>query len=126
MKQLSTDQIVELHSQLISASGGTDGVRDLGLIESAIASAFGTYFGVDQYPTIEEKAARLCYSLVKNHGFIDGNKRIGIFAMLVLLEINDIILDCTDKELVDLGVGVASSNLTYDDILEFIKKKKPT
>ncbi len=121
MKQLSTDQIVELHSQLISASGGTDGVRDLGLIESAIASAFGTYFGVDQYPTIEEKAARLCYSLVKNHGFIDGNKRIGIFAMLVLLEINDIILDCTDKELVDLGVGVASSNLTYDDILEFIK-----
>ncbi|MEY8700850.1 type II toxin-antitoxin system death-on-curing family toxin [Streptococcus ferus] len=121
MKQLSTDQIVELHSQLISASGGTDGVRDLGLIESAIANAFGTYFGVDQYPTIEEKAARLCYSLVKNHGFIDGNKRIGIFAMLVLLEINDIILDCTDKELVDLGVGIASSNLTYDDILEFIK-----
>ena len=96
-------------------------MRDLGLIESAIANAFGTYFGVDQYPTIEEKAARLCYSLVKNHGFIDGNKRIGIFAMLVLLEINDIILDCTDKELVDLGVGVASSNLTYDDILEFIK-----
>ncbi|MBJ6746369.1 type II toxin-antitoxin system death-on-curing family toxin [Streptococcus sp. 121] len=121
MKQLSTDQIVGLHSQLIAASGGTDGVRDLGLVESAVANVFETYFGVEQYPSIEEKAARLCYSLIKNHGFIDGNKRIGIFAMLVLLEINGIVLDCTDEELVELGVGVASSQLGYDDILEFVK-----
>ncbi|MEX2785628.1 type II toxin-antitoxin system death-on-curing family toxin [Streptococcus sp. H49] len=120
MKQLSTDQIIRLHSQLISASGGTDGVRNLGLVDSAVTNVFETYFGVEQYPTIEEKAARLCYSLVKNHGFIDGNKRIGVFAMLILLEINGTVLDCTDEELVRLGVRVASSKLGYEDILEFI------
>ncbi|HFI0332538.1 TPA: type II toxin-antitoxin system death-on-curing family toxin [Streptococcus suis] len=97
MKQLSADQIRQLHSQLISVSGGTDGERDIGLVESAVVNVFETYFGVEQYPTIEEKAARLCYSLVKNHGFIDGNKRIGIFAMLVLLEINGIVLNCKDE-----------------------------
>lgn len=122
MKKLTPNQIIQLHSQLISTSGGTDGVRDIGLVESAVANVFETYFGVDQYPTIEEKSARLCYSLIKNHGFIDGNKRIGIFAMLVLLEINGIVLDCTDKELVTLGLGVASSGVGYAAILDFIEK----
>lgn len=121
MKRLTAKQIVQLHSQLISTSGGIDGVRDIGMVESAVANVFESYFGVDQYPTIEEKSARLCYSLIKNHGFLDGNKRIGIFAMLVLLEINGIVLECTDKELVSLGLGVASSKFTHDDILEFIK-----
>ena len=65
--------------------GGLDGVRDAGLIESSLASAFTPYFGVDHYPSIEEKAARLCYSLINNHAFIDGNKRIGIYVMLVFL-----------------------------------------
>ena len=74
-----------------------------------------------KYPTIEEKASRLCYSLIKNHAFLDGNKRIGIFVMLVLLELNDIVLDCTDEELVHLGLGVAASELTYEDILDFVK-----
>lgn len=92
MKRLTVEQVVALHSQLIIASGGMGGVRDKGLVESSLSNVFDTYFGVDQYPTIEEKAARLCYSLIKNHAFLDGNKRIGIFAMLVLLEINDIVL----------------------------------
>lgn len=121
MKRLTSEQILSLHSQLISTTGGTDGTRDKGLVESALANVFDTYFGVEKYKTIEEKSARLCYSLIKNHAFLDGNKRIGIFAMLVLLEINNIILDCTDKELVNLGLGVASSKLNYEDILEFIK-----
>lgn len=121
MKQLSTEQIIRLHSQLISTSSGTDGVRDIGFVESAVANVFETYFGVDQYPTIQEKSARLCYSLIKNHGFIDGNKWIGIFTMLVLLEVNVISLDCTDEEFVELGVGVAGSKITYNGILDFIK-----
>ncbi|MFQ6174031.1 type II toxin-antitoxin system death-on-curing family toxin [Streptococcus anginosus] len=121
MKRLTVEQVVALHSQLIIASGGMGGVRDKGLVESSLSNVFDTYFGVDQYPTIEEKAARLCYSLIKNHAFLDGNKRIGIFAMLVLLEINDIVLDCTDEELVYLGLGVAASELTYEDILDFVK-----
>ncbi|WP_080938412.1 type II toxin-antitoxin system death-on-curing family toxin [Streptococcus uberis] len=93
----------------------------MGLVESAIANVFDSYFGVEKYKSIEEKAARLFYSLIKNHAFLDGNKRIGIFAMLVLLGINGIVLDCTDKELVYLGIGVASSNLSFEDILIFIQ-----
>lgn len=72
MKILTTDQIVALHSQLITTTGGLDGVRDRGLINSSLETVFDTYFGVEKYPTIEEKAARLCYSLVKNHAFLDG------------------------------------------------------
>lgn len=121
MKRLTVEQIVTLHSRLIVASGGMDGVRDKGLIEGSLANVFDSYFGVDQYPTIEEKAARLCQSLIKNHAFLDGNKRIGIFAMLVLLELNGIVLDCTDVELVQLGVGIAASELTYEAILDFVK-----
>ena len=95
---LSEKQILKLHSELVEKFGGIDGVRDKGLIESSINNVYQSYFGVEKYPTIEEKAARLCYSFIKNHAFLDGNKRIGIFVMLVLLELNDIVLDCTDEE----------------------------
>ena len=100
MKRLTTDQILKLHGQLIKTTGGLGGVRDKGLVESSLSSAFEVYFGVERYPTIEEKAARLCYSLVKNHAFLDGNKRIAVFTMLVFLELNGIILDCEDDEIV--------------------------
>lgn len=121
MKRLTTEQILKLHSQLIMTTGGLDGVRDKGLVDSSLSSAFEVYFGVERYPTIEEKAARLCYSLIKNHAFLDGNKRIAVFAMLVFLELNGIILDCEDDEIVDLGLGAAASELDYEDILEFIQ-----
>ncbi|WP_099877408.1 type II toxin-antitoxin system death-on-curing family toxin, partial [Streptococcus suis] len=103
------------------ATGGLDGVRDIGLIESSLSSAFCTYFGVEKYPSIEEKAARLCYSLVNNHAFLDGNKRIGVFVMIIFLELNGIVLNQTDDEIVKLGLGVASSELDYDAILEYIR-----
>ena len=121
MKRLTTDQILKLHGQLIKTTGGLDGVRDKGLVESSLSSAFEVYFGVERYPTVEEKAARLCYSLVKNHAFLDGNKRIAVFTMLVFLELNGIILDCEDDEIVNLGLGAAASELDYEDILEFIQ-----
>ena len=121
MKRLTTEQILMLHSQLIMTTGGLDGVRDKGLVDSSLSSAFEVYFAVERYPTIEEKAARLCYSLIKNHAFLDGNKRIAVFAMLVFLELNGIILDCEDAEIVDLGLGAAASELDYEDILEFIQ-----
>ena len=120
MTILTVEQIIALHSQLIHASGGMDGVRDRGLVESAVSNVFDTYLGVNQYPTIEEKAARICYALIKNHAFLDGNKRIGILVMLVLLEINGIVLECTDEELVYLGINVAASKVNYEDILDFI------
>lgn len=76
MKRLTVEQVVALHSQLIIASGGMDGVRDKGLVEASLSNVFDTYFGVDKYPTIEEKAARLCYSLIKNHAFLDGKSTL--------------------------------------------------
>ena len=121
MKILTVEQVIELHSRLIQATGGLDGVRDVGLIESSLSSAFHTYFGVEKYPSIEEKAARLCYSLVNNHAFLDGNKRIGVFVMIIFLELNGIVLNQTDDEVVKLGLGVASSELDYDAILEYIR-----
>lgn len=121
MRILTVKQVIGLHSRLIQATGGLDGVRDVRLIESSLSSAFTTYFGVDHYPSIEEKAARLCYSLINNHAFLDGNKRIGIYVMLVFLELNGIVLKQTDEEIVKLGIGVASSELDYDSILEYIR-----
>lgn len=121
MKHLTVEQVIALHSQLIAASGGVDGVRNKGLVESSLSNVFDIYFGVDRYPTIEEKASRLCYSLIKNHAFLDGNNRIGIFVMLVLLEINGIVLECTDEELVHLRIGIAASQITYEAILDFVE-----
>lgn len=121
MKVLTVEQVIELHTRLIQATGGLDGVRNIGLIESSLSSAFSTYFGVEKYPSIEEKAARLCYSLVNNHAFLDGNKRIGVFVMIIFLELNGIVLNQTDDEVVKLGLGVASSELDYDAILEYIR-----
>ena len=121
MRILTVKQVIGLHSRLIQATGGLDGVRDVGLIESSLSPAFTPYFGVDHYPSIEEKAARLCYSLINNHAFLDGNKRIGIYVMLVFLELNGIVLKQTDEEIVKLGIGVASSELDYDSILEYIR-----
>jgi len=117
---LSKKQIIKLHSELVKEFGGIDGIRDKGLIESSISNVYQSYFGVEKYPTIEEKAARLCYSFIKNHAFLDGNKRIGIYVMMVLLELNGISLSCSDDELTELGLKIADSSIGYSEILEFI------
>ena len=88
MIMLTKEQILLLHTQLIEITGGSDGIRDIGLLESALESPFQSYGGVELYPSIQAKAARLCYGLVKNHAMIDGNKRIGCHAMLVFLALN--------------------------------------
>ena len=88
MIKLTKEQILLLHTQLIETTGGSDGIRDLGLLESALESPFQSYSGEELYPSIQAKAARLCYGLVKNHAMIDGNKGIGCHAMLVFLELN--------------------------------------
>lgn len=88
MKRLSAQHIKQIHSLLIAETGGLDGIRDEGLLESALNSPFQTFDDVPLYKTIEAKAARLGYSLVNNHPFIDGNKRTGMMAMLLFLELN--------------------------------------
>lgn len=122
MIELNVEQIISLHTKMIQATGGLDGIKNKNLLESAVSTAFGTYFDTELYPSLEEKAARLCFSLISNHAFLDGNKRIGIFSMLILLQINDVELNCKDEDLVKLGLNVASSRWGYEDILRFIRQ----
>ena len=121
MRYISISYIIKLHEKLIKATGGSNGLRDERLLESALENSKATFDGADLYPTIEEKCTTICFSLVNNHPFVDGNKRIGVYVMLVLLEYNGIKLNFTQKELVDLGLGIATGELKQNDILNWIK-----
>ena len=111
-----------MHSVMTDSAGGSRGVRDMGLIESAVNAPFQSFGGYDVYPTIYEKAARLGFGLAQNHAFIDGNKRIAAHALLTFLELNDIEIDCTEFELFSMFYKLAASEVTFDDLVEWIKK----
>jgi len=120
MKKLTKQQIIILHELLVKHSGGAEGIRDIGLLESAIETPFSSFDGISNFPTPQSKAARLAYGLVKNHPFVDGNKRIGVLAMISFLELNGINLVCTDDELVKIGVGLANGSVDEKTLLNFI------
>lgn len=120
MIKLTKAQVIAIHSQMIKYTGGIDGIRDEGLLDSALNTPFQVFGEAELYPSIQQKAARLGFGLIKNHAFIDGNKRIGIHVMLIFLELNGIVLDYTQKELSDIGLSVASSIATADDLLDWI------
>lgn len=122
MKFLSKEQILFLHKDLIQKFGGVDGIRDENLLESAIYAPFQTFAGDELYPTTIEKAARLGYGLVKNHPFIDGNKRVGTHAMLVFLELNNFFAEYDDKDLIEIIFRIADNSLDYSDLLRWLKK----
>ena len=120
MIKLTKKQILMLHSELIKTTGGSDGIRDIGLLESALETPFQSYDGEELYPSIQAKAARLCYGLVKNHAMVDGNKRIGVHAMLVFLSVNGYELEYTQKELSDIILDVAADKKQYEDVLQWL------
>ena len=122
MKILKKRQILLLHSVLIAESGGSDGVRDEGLLDSAANIPFQTFSGQDLYPTVLEKAVRLGFGLIRNHPFIDGNKRIGTHAMLVFLNLNSITLSYEDDELISTILSVASGEMDADGLLKWIQQ----
>lgn len=122
MKILKKRQILLLHSVLIAESGGSDGVRDEGLLDSAVNTPFQTFSGQDLYPTVLEKAVRLGFGLIRNHPFIDGNKRIGTHAMLVFLNLNSITLSYEDDELISTILSVASGEMDADGLLKWIQQ----
>lgn len=117
MIRLTTKQVISLHSSLIEATGGTDGVRDMGLLESALEAPFQTFDGKDLYPALIQKAARLGHSLISNHPFVDGNKRIGIHTMLVFLAANGVEIECAQKELIDVGLSLADGTMNAEKLL---------
>ena len=120
MKKLSKKQILMLHTQLIQQTGGSDGVRDYNLLDSALETPFQSFEGDELYPTIQAKAARLGYGLIKNHSMIDGNKRIGTHAMLVFLALNGIELKYTQKELYETILDIAAGKIEYEDLLQWV------
>ena len=122
MKILTKRQIVLLHEHLVNETGGSDGLRDEGMMESALSAPFQEFQGFSPYSTIQQKAARLAYGLIMNHPFIDGNKRIGAHAMLTLLLLNGIGLEYTQRELADTILRVAAGESGYDELLSWILK----
>ena len=119
---LSKEQVIALHTQLISETGGLDGIRDDSLLESALNAPFQSFDGIDVFPSIQQKAARLAFGLIKNHAFIDGNKRIGVHTMLVFLALNKIELDYTQDELSDTVLKIAAGRLDFEELLQWILK----
>ena len=124
MIKFSKEKILLLHQVMAEATGGDVGVRDDALLESAIENIYATFDGIELYPSKEEKAARLGYSLISNHAFVDGNKRIGMYIMISFLELNGIKIDANNDDVVNLCLSVASGNANYDDILNWINEHK--
>lgn len=122
MKVLSKRQILLLHSALIEQTGGTDGIRDEGLLESALYAPFQSFAEQELYPSLLEKAARLGFGLICNHPFVDGNKRIGTHAMLVFLNINQIEICYEDDELIAVILSVASGTMDHNGLLSWLQE----
>ena len=120
MKILTKEQVLFLHSELVKHTGGQDGLRDEALLDSAISAPFQSFDGIDAFPSIQQKAARLGYGLIKNHAFLDGNKRIGAHSMLVFLSLNGIELEYTQAELYTIILDIASGKENFEDLLKWI------
>ena len=124
MIKFSREKVLLLHQLMTEETGGDPNLRDIALIESALESAFQTFDGQDLYRTKEEKGARLGYSLISNHAFVDGNKRIGMYIMLTFLEVNGIRIYPSVDEVVRVGLAVACGDMKYQDLLEWIIENK--
>ena len=121
MIKFSKEKVLLLHKLIAQETGGSIGVRDEGLLESALEAAFSGFGDKEFYPTKEEKGARLGYNLISNHAFVDGNKRIGMYVMLTFLEVNGIHMDCTNDDVSEAGLAVASGKMDYDALLQWVR-----
>lgn len=120
MIKFSRDKVLLLHQIISQETGGDPNLRDINLLDSALESAFLTFDGKELYPTKEEKAARIGYSLISNHAFVDGNKRIGMYVLLSFLETNGIKIHPSNEEVVRVGLATAGGEMKYKDILAWI------
>ena len=120
MIKFSKEKVKLLHKMIAQETGGSIGLRDESLLESALEAAFSGFGEVEFYPTKEEKGARLGYNLISNHAFVDGNKRIGMYVMLTFLEVNGIHMDCTNEDVATAGLAVAAGHMDYESLLRWI------
>ena len=124
MITLSPKKVLSLHAYMAQETGGCAGVRDFSLLQSALKSPFATFDGIDLYQSIEEKAAFLGFSLIRNHAFIDGNKRIGAFVMLIFLDINGISITADNPSLTRIILDCAAGKADQNDLLDWILSHK--
>lgn len=124
MIKFSQEKVLLLHRILLEETGGSEGVRDIGLLDSALEAAYATFDGKELFPTKEEKAARLGIGLISNHAFVDGNKRIGMYVLLSFLELNGIYIEATDDDVIEVGLSVARGDMKYEQLLAWILNHK--
>lgn len=123
MTVFSKEKVMLLHQYIAAETGGSIGVRDEGLLESALQGAFATFDGKDLYPAKIEKAARIGASLVGNHAFLDGNKRIGMYVMLTFLEVNGIRVECSDTDIVEAGLALADGRMGCEELRDWLNAR---
>ncbi|MEH2361943.1 type II toxin-antitoxin system death-on-curing family toxin [Nostoc sp.] len=123
MRYLTLEEVLELYHRIVEQSGGSAGISNIGGLESAIAQPQMTFAGEELYPTIVEKASALGFSLIKNHPFIDGNKRIGHAAMEVFLVLNGFEINAALDEQEQVILQVASGELGRDKFTEWLRNQ---
>lgn len=124
MIKLSKEKVLLLHQLIAEETGGSIGVRDEGLLEAALESAYSGFGETEFYPTKEEKGAKIGFELISNHAFVDGNKRIGMYVMLTFLEVNGIPLNCSEEDIIKPGLGVAAGTMSYEQLLSWVMEHK--
>ena len=122
MKYLTAWQVLFIHSRLIDETGGSHGIRDVGLLQSAVSRPKATFGGNDLYPDMFHKAAAFMESLIKNHPFIDGNKRTAITSVGIFLQRNGYLLETAQRELERFTLSAATGKTSLDDIVRRLKK----
>ena len=125
MIKFDKEQVLLLHQYIAAETGGSVGVRDEALLESALESAFATFDGQELYPSKIDKAARIGASLVANHAFLDGNKRIGMHVMLTFLETNGIRVSCSDSDIVQTGLALADGSMRFEGLRDWLLAHTP-
>ena len=120
---LTLDEALAIHAHQIARYGGALGLRDRGLLESALAMPAATFAGEDLHPSLPEQAAAYLFHLVRNHPFVDGNKRVGLACSLAFLRLNGIRIRASDDDLVDIVMGVAEGRGAKADVPVFFRDR---
>ena len=120
MITLTKEQIIMLHEAIYERYGGSCGVLNEGMLDSALQAPFQTFGGEELFPDTKDKILRLAYGLIKNHSFRDGNKRIGALVLLVLLELNGWHVNATNEEFADIIMGIAASKKDDEDLKQWV------
>jgi death on curing protein len=124
MKNINLEQLIQFHGKIVKATGGSEGIRDRGMLESALRKAEATFDGKELYEGTTRKITVIGYALIKNHGFVDGNKRIGVSMILLLLRLNQIQIKYDQDELVELGLKTAEGQYKEEHIEQWIEEHR--